>query len=342
VKVKRLGTLIIVILVVSFLISGCGAPAEEGNNEQETSGKNQIENAEKKYKVAMILETNVNDGGWGYSCYQGIKAAADKYGWEVSYTENVENADFASTFTEYANLGFDMVFAPGNQYQDAILEVAPNYPDVSFAILNGLVHTENVCSLQYDNTMVGFIAGMLAGLKTQTNACCALAAVEITSALEMSDGFKQGVLHVNPDAEVFVSYTGSFNDVAKGKELALSMINMNNVDVFLGLASAADVGMREATLENDCWSVAQPSNGLMDQAPNNILGCIVIDNARLLGTALEKVMDGTFGNEIIKGGLDDGVVYLGQMGVAASDIEGEFLEYVEQLKAGEIQVLYNY
>jgi basic membrane protein A len=335
---RRLIAVIVAVSMVSLLVSGCGAPANEGTN-----GEDPATTTGKVYKVAMVLASSVNDGGWGSNCYQGMKAAAEKYGWEIAYSENVKDADYATAFTEYANMGFDMIFAPGNQYQDAVLEVASSFPDTSFAILNGYVHTENVSSMQYDNTVHGFIAGMLAGLKTQTNYCGILAAMQITSSLQQIDGFKQGVAYVNPQAEVIVSYTDSFNDPAKGKEMALSMITMNNVDVIFGMASGSDIGMREAVQESEnCWSVAQPSDAIMDQAPETLLGCIVIDNAALLGMAMEKVMAGTFGDEIIQGGLAEGVVYVGRMGVSAADIQDEFLEHVEQLKAGEIEVKYNF
>ena len=46
-----------------------------------------------------------------------------------------------------------MIYAPGNQYTDAVLQAAEEYPDVAFALLNGTVDTpekavnKNVSSL---------------------------------------------------------------------------------------------------------------------------------------------------------------------------------------------------
>ena len=34
------------------------------------------------YKVAMICDSSINDGGWGAACYNAMIAAAEKMGWE--------------------------------------------------------------------------------------------------------------------------------------------------------------------------------------------------------------------------------------------------------------------
>ena len=33
------------------------------------------------YKVAMICDSSISDGGWGMSCYNAMVDAAAKYGW---------------------------------------------------------------------------------------------------------------------------------------------------------------------------------------------------------------------------------------------------------------------
>ena len=91
------------------------------------------------YKVAMILDSSVSDGGWGASCYQAMVSAAKDSGWETVYTDNVATADFATVMTDYAELGYDLIFAPGNQYTDSVKQVAEEYPEVNFALLNGTV-----------------------------------------------------------------------------------------------------------------------------------------------------------------------------------------------------------
>ena len=54
-----------------------------------------------------------------------------------------------------------MIYAPGNQYTDAVLQAAEEYPDVAFALLNGAESTPaaavngNVSSLLPNAQQIG-------------------------------------------------------------------------------------------------------------------------------------------------------------------------------------------
>lgn len=109
--------------------------AAETGSEAESSEAAGGEAKEGGYKVAMISDTSVSDGGWGASCYQAMVDAAAEKGWETVYTDNVATSDYATVMTDYAELGYDLIFAPGNQYTDAVKQVAEEYPEIKFALL---------------------------------------------------------------------------------------------------------------------------------------------------------------------------------------------------------------
>ena len=143
--------------------------AAETGSEAESSEAAGGEAKEGGYKVAMISDTSVSDGGWGASCYQAMVDAAAEKGWETVYTDNVATSDYATVMTDYAELGYDLIFAPGNQYTDAVKQVAEEYPEIKFALLNGTVETDNIQSILPDAEQIGYMAGALAGLMSKTN-----------------------------------------------------------------------------------------------------------------------------------------------------------------------------
>ena len=61
-------------------------------------------------------------------------------------------------------------------------------------------------------------------------------------------GYLEGAAYVNPDIKAVVSYTGNWDDSAKGKELALVQYNAG-ADIVFQLASNAGVGVFEAAKE---------------------------------------------------------------------------------------------
>lgn len=136
---KKILAIALVLCLALGLFAGCAKEATPAAATTET----------KTYKVAMICDSSISDGGWGAACYNGMTAAAEQRGWETAYTDSIDQSAYADTMISYCDLGYDMIFAPGNQYSDAVAQVAKDYPNVAFAVLNGSTElpTANIMSM---------------------------------------------------------------------------------------------------------------------------------------------------------------------------------------------------
>jgi basic membrane protein A len=329
--VKRQSLLLVALLFVfSFALVAC-APKEPSKTEPAGEG-------DKELKIAYITNASINDGGWNQACYGGMIEAAAKYNFATQYVENIAEADYVSVIADYSNMGYDLIFLPGNEYTDAVIEVAETHPDTGYIMLNGLISYDNIMSIKADNYEMGFAAGVLAGLRTRSNAIGYIAAQEITTSKENLSGYRQGAHLVNPNITVSDAYTNSWTDSAKGKELAISMISTNDTDVFFGNAGQIDTGVREGASEyENRWTIAQPSESL-DQAPQSILTSIITDNTSLTSLAIEAFLDGTFGDRVVEGGFADKVLTIGKFGDSAKEFEAEFMEIIDKLIAGDVTI----
>lgn len=331
---KKLLALLLTVTMALTVLSGCG---EKEVEETTASAETTTETVEEKtYKVAMILDSNIADGGWGAACYNAMITAADLEGFETQYSDGLASADFASTIRSYCDLGFDLIFAPGNQYTDAVTEVSKDYPDVKFALLNGKLETDNVVSILPDAKEIGLMAGALAGLVSETEAIGFIGGLELDTTKMKLKYYGLGAQAVNPNIEVFSAYAGSFSDTAKGKEIASSMVTINDVDVMFGDASAVDSGAREvlATFENR-YDIGQPSDLLATQESSIILNSVVTDNARMVQICMQDVINDTFGNKTIYGNLENGALSVGTFGdFVSEDIKTEYMNIVEEIIAG--------
>ena len=86
--------------VLALLIAGALCMATFGCNQQQE--QKQTEEG-KQYRVAMVANAPIADGGWNSACYEGMQKAAQEHGFETSFTEKVQQTDYVSVFTEYAN-----------------------------------------------------------------------------------------------------------------------------------------------------------------------------------------------------------------------------------------------
>lgn len=315
-------------------LAGCGSAAQSAES---TSSKFENESITKseEYKAAMLVNSSVSDGGWGASCYQAMKDAAAEYGWETAVTDNVQTVDYASVMADYAEQGYNLIFAPGNEYQDAVEQVASDYADTYFCLLNGTLETDNVTSVLPDAKQIGYMAGALAGLMTKTDNIGFIGGLELDTTKEKLECYTKAAQIVNPNVKVQSAYAGSFDDSAKGKEIASSMVSIYDVDIMFGDASAVDTGARETLAESENrYGIGQP--GDLGTADDKVILCsVVTDNAALVGQCMKDIIEGTYGNKTIEGNLSNGCLKTGTFSsVVPKDIQDEYQQIVEQIKEG--------
>ena len=304
----------------------------------------------KTYKVAMITDTSISDGGWGMSCYNAMVDAAEERGWETDYSDMIDQSAYYDNIVAYCDLGYDLIFAPGNQYTVAVLQAAEEYPDVAFALLNGGTGTpaeavnSNVTSLLPDSQQVGWIAGALAGLMTETGTIAFIGGMELDTTQGKYAGYAEAAAYVGEQEGKTVTtldivYSNSFSASDKGIEFAKAMMDQG-ADVFFGDASSVDSGARQAIDEANAangeitvYDIAQPSD-LLGQN-ECIIGSQVTDNALLVSKCMEAVENGTFGGEVIYGTMQDGILSAGALSdLVPADKQEKYQTYIQQMIDG--------
>ncbi|RMF92124.1 MAG: BMP family ABC transporter substrate-binding protein [Nitrospinota bacterium] len=140
---------------------------------------------------------------------------------------------------------------------DAVKAVAEEFPTQPFAIIDGFIpDRKNVLSLLFKenegSALVGALAAMLA---TEFNASAVgiVLGVEIPVLWKFECGYKFGVhwaltqkRRTRPDAvKVLATYTGSFNDPARGKTAAEVQLNQGAIVIY-NVAGATGLGIFEA------------------------------------------------------------------------------------------------
>lgn len=294
-----------------------------------------LENESGKRRIAMVFNAPINDGGWGSSCYEAMVKAAEECGWETAYSENVATADYGATMQAYIDMGYDLVYLPGNEYQSSVLQVSRDNPDAKFLVLNGTEVNDGIQAAMPDAVQIGQCAGALAGLLTKTDSIGFIGGIEIDTTLQKLEGYTQAAQKVNPKVRVTSAYAGSFNDAAKGKEIATSMCSSNAVDVMFGDASVVDAGAREAQAGfPGTYNIGQPNDlgGADDPlVPNSV----VTDNVVLIVQCMRDYEAGEYGNKTVLGDLSNGGVSVGTFSsIVPPEIQEEFLQIIDQIRDG--------
>ena len=184
----------------------------------------------------MVTSGPTNDQGWNYDALRGIQAIHDKLGWDMAYSENVPVAQQQSV-AQYAQQNYDLVFAHGYEWGDALIAVAKDFPNVMFAQINATTEGANIVGTSFKYGELGYFTGMAAGLMTKNNKIGVVAAQDAPQVTADTDTMKTGALSVNPNADVNVSFVVLWDDVVKGGQVAQAQID-RGVDVLIIMGNA--------------------------------------------------------------------------------------------------------
>lgn len=293
---KLLIAMLVIALVSTTLVFAGGA-------------KETVEAKSDSLKVALLLVGSINDAGWSESSYRGYEKARAEYGFDSAYTENLQLPDIESAIRDYAERGFDVIVMTSADFSEMAVDVAPDYPDIKFIIVNGQSAKEpNLANFRPNTPECGFIAGAFSGLVTQSNVVGVIAGKKFPPVVDATNGFIAGAQYVNPNAKVLQAYIDSWVDIAKGKEASVAMIEQG-ADVLCSNTGQAAFGTIEAARERGVYAV-----GYIDDQHNVAPGTVPFSAIQDIGYAvymgIKTVYDGKFAPEVVLVGANAGVIKL--------------------------------
>ncbi len=100
--------------------------------------------AGKPLKIAILLSTTSADSGWDATAYQGGQDAKAQLGAEVSVNENTVQSSAEAVVRDYASRGYNLIVVNDFGLGDVACKIAPDYPNVNFAITTGIWEAPNV------------------------------------------------------------------------------------------------------------------------------------------------------------------------------------------------------
>jgi basic membrane protein A len=194
-----------------------------------------------KLDIAIVSPSAINDFAFTQSIYDAMVVLQEKYGEDVIdfvYSENMFVVDdAAAAVRDYASKGYKLVIAHGSQYGSSLQEIAPDFPETSFA-WGTTVDTfdiPNIYAYEAASQEGGYVMGVMAALMTESKVVGVIGPINTGDAKLFVDGFIAGVKATDPELLVLETWTGSFSDVAAASEAAETQIAAG-ADILTGTA----------------------------------------------------------------------------------------------------------
>ncbi len=291
-------------------------------------------------KVALCMSGAANDQGWNQTAYEGALKACEKYGMELSYTENLGAADIVTAFADYAAAGYNVVIGHGYEFGDPALEVAETYPDVKFICTEANASAANVASYVMACEQTAYVEGIIAANMTKSGKVGAIGPFQGDSLVKIINGFEDGAKSVNPDLVVETAWTNSFVDSQLAKEAATAMIE-DGVDVIKHCANACGNGAISAAVDAGIWCQGD-SYDQSALAPNNILDSALYNLDVVLDIALGSVADGSFKGDVYNLGMADNAVAVLLSANLPADVAAIAQQAIDDIISGKLEVVRDY
>ena len=231
--------------------------------------------AQETTKIVFLVNGNLGDKSYFDLGASGMEQIKAKYGdaVEVRTIEmGTDQTKWLPTFQDASEADWDVIVGCTFEISDIINEVAPLYPDKTYILIDGVVPYDqgdfgNVYSVVFNQNEGSYLAGMLAAGLIAEGATPAewgdtigfLGGVDIPVINDFLVGYIEGARSVTPDIDVAIAYAGSFNDAAKGKELALAQYRAGTAIGF-NVAGLTGLGQLAAAKEADRYALGVNSD----------------------------------------------------------------------------------
>lgn len=306
------------LLILALALVACGGGGETTTEEtmtEETTAETTTETVAEPtgpFKVAVVMPSAINDLAFSQSMYDALKAIEAEMGadnFEFAYSENMFVVDdAAAALRDYASQGYNLVIAHGSQYGSSLQEIAPDFPETSFA-WGTTVDTfkeqgiNNIFAYEARSEQGGYVNGVIAASLSQSGILGVVGPIETGDAKLYVDGFVAGAKATNPDVQVNVNYIGSFSDVALASEAAQTHINAG-ADGMTGSAQMVVGAVGVAEEKGVFWFGTQSSQTSL--ASSIVVANQVYDWTVVLHEVIGLVQGGTYGGQAFALSLANG------------------------------------
>lgn len=325
-KKSMFALFLIGVLAFSVVASGCIGGEKETETKTEYAGKIAI-----VYDVGGRGDLSFND-----MAYLGASKAAKDFNLELKEVQSKQESDYLPNLRSLAKSGeYTLIVAVGFMMTDAIKQVADEFPDQKFAIIDGYVPDKsNVMSILFKenegSALIGALAGLIAANDGKDTVGVVLG-IEIPVLYKFEGGYRFGVAWAEDyykqkegkdiGIQILYTYTGSFTDPAKGKTAAQAQLGQG-AWVIYQVAGAVGLGVFDAIseyLQSQGKEFGPPFAVGVDSAQDWIKpGVIIASMMKRVDVgvykAVEEAVKGTFKGGIVELGLADGGVGVSTIG----------------------------
>ena len=343
-----------VAVVAVIALTGCGKKSDSSSS---GSASEDVCNTAKGSGPKIGLAYDVGgrgDQSFNDSAYAGVSKAVKQYDGSCLEGEAQDGEPESARedrLSQMAENGATAIIGVGFAYSDAVNAVAPKYPKVSFAVVDGFdpdkTTNKNVAYFSFAANESSYLVGVAAAQATKSKQVGFVGGVHNDLIKAFEAGYTAGVHAVDPSIKVDISYIqesnlSGFNDPAGGKTAAAGEFDQG-ADVVYHASGASGSGVFDAAVEagDGKWAIGVDSDQYLTataaQKPHILTSALKrVDVAcyQWIGT----VNSGSPATGYVTYDLKNNGVGYAVSNPAIKPYEAMINSYADKIKSGQIKV----
>jgi basic membrane protein A len=356
---KKLYTLVALVLLASMLLTACGAPAAPAQPAAPAEGK---------FKVGQVTDLGgVDDKSFNASAWKGVQDAISQLGVDGKYLESKDQSDYAKNIQQYLSEKANLIITIGFLLGVDTATAAKANPGTSFAIVDysfpdcypGAVEGKdcgsaaeipNVRGLTFQTDEAAFLAGYLAAGMTKTGKVGTFGGIKIPTVTIFMKGFEAGVKYYNQQKNANVEvlgwdnaaddglFTGNFDSTDDGRKFAESLMQ-EGADIIMPVAGPVGLGSAAVCKETGNCKIIGVDADLYVTAPEFkdvvLTSVLKLIDVAVLST-IKDAVDGKFTGGTVIYKIKDGGVDIAPFHDFDSQVPADLKAEIAAAKAGLI------
>lgn len=290
-------------------------------------------------KVGMVLNGTKTDQSWSQSHYEGMEMTKQELDLEVIYREAVpEDERSIAVMEELIEEGCKIIICNSYSYGEYEHEVAGQHSDIFFYHAAGVETAKNLSTYFGRIYQMRYLAGIVAGMQTETNEIGYVAAFPISEVNRGINAFTLGAKSVNPDAVVYVEWSNSWTGEQENRTAAEKLLEKHSIDILTMHTDA--LSPLDVAEENAIWSIGYNVDNSA-YYPNSFLTAPIWNWEKFYTTRIQEYKQGGFSENSYWESTQTGIVELAPL---TGNVKPGILEVVkrekERLEKGSFDVFY--
>src|SRR5215468_11326993 len=180
----------VLLLIMAVLLPACGRVLSDP------------EEAGKKHVGIVYDIGGKDDKSFNSAAFMGVSRAEKDLPIVLRDVEPGDPTSIEPCMRAFAERSYDLIIGVGFAQAPIMSDVARDYPNLKFAIIDGVIDTPNVASLIFKEHQGSFLVGMIAARASKTGKIGFVGGMDIPLIHKFETGYAEGARYAVPKIEV--------------------------------------------------------------------------------------------------------------------------------------------